>query len=74
MVPMRDGVKLATDIYRPADIYRPPDLTGALPELLPTPVRKSIAHDASAVKLNVRQRSSESNGPTLGSKLPVGVE
>jgi putative CocE/NonD family hydrolase len=28
MIPMRDGVKLATDIYRPAD------LTGPLPAIL----------------------------------------
>jgi len=45
MVPMRDGVKLATDIYRPTDI------TGALPTvLMRTPYNKAAnpAGDASA--------------------------
>ena len=40
MVPMRDGVRLATDVYRPADSTEP--LTGAFPTLLiRTPYNKS---------------------------------
>src|SRR5262249_5959105 len=43
MVPMRDGVKLATDVYRPAD------LTGPLPAILMrTPYNKQANGPANA--------------------------
>ncbi|MBX6342030.1 MAG: hypothetical protein IRY97_06185, partial [Thermomicrobiaceae bacterium] len=43
MVPMRDGVRLATDIYRPARGTEP--LPGPFPALLVrTPYDKSVPH------------------------------